>query len=311
VISSQAVRLDCERTAFCFCFVLQVWLYSRKPMSEQRDWERFYDVDSAAHYWYNHSTNESRWDDYETAGAPHDDPAAQQHSLLSTTDTPTKKSHNQRTIGDKAKGRPAKKKKKPSRFASRDRDKDNGEDEDYDFHCHRRCSMLNVIVVEALSCFVEAVLRVLFLCLLLILLLVYHITTFRHSAGCSLTGLYKRLGRDLIVSTAAIGTLLIPCALLFVYRSYSVHDDWQLEGLPTVLGRVDPRRYGSITIFGTGADASNAMVPSHEMRASSLDGWTDSVVYYPRNFISDLREFVAGRRSLETIEVALSEDDIV
>lgn len=207
------------------------------------------------------------------------------------------------------------KKKPKSRFAIPHPDNDDELSEDdkveneseFDMKCYQRFAMCNAVCIEQPFCVLEVFVRVAFLMFVFVVTLLYNII-FYSSEGTRLKKLYFRIVKDLLLTCAAGITLLLPCSILFVYKSLNTAQDWQLAGIPTVCGRVDCRRFATITLFGIGTQAVNVTATFQDR--DFLDRWNDSILIYPRNFIADLRTFLAGRRSLESLEQGLSVDDL-
>ena len=73
----------------------------------------------------------------------------------------------------------------------------------------------------------------------------------------------RRWGREgLLFMASAASLVLCPCSACAIYRGFSAEeeDEWNLSPLPTLLGAVDPRRFGTF-VFGQGSDAGNVDLP--------------------------------------------------
>jgi hypothetical protein len=119
-------------------------------------------------------------------------------------------------------------------------------------------------------------------------------------------------GQELLLTLAAVMTLMVPGSIYYVYRRYSPHRNWKLEPIPTFLGYVDPRRFCMITICGGGASASNCDIlinPSingghtNSTRrinqydvTTNLDSWKGarSMMLIPRQIVRDIITFANG-----------------
>jgi hypothetical protein len=115
--------------------------------------------------------------------------------------------------------------------------------------------------------------------------------------------------REVILTIAAMLTLLLPCTACLVYRKYDDEEDWDLAPLPTVLGWVDSQRFVAFT-FGGGTQArtrtgvrsesspasgdSNlaGAVDFHDSRSN--DSWGSGILLAPRKVLKSLRRIADG-----------------
>lgn len=240
----------------------------------ESEWVRYLDPETGAHYWHNHRTGESRWDETHSENDERE-PLTKRH-----TERPSLPQTHTLTHAD--------------------------EDEDQT-SCSWRCSLLAVVFFEGLFACLEACLRV---CALLAVLLCYLVVNavYARSLGLSLLPLYCRIVKDVIATAAAAVTLLLPCSLLCAYRSMSATSDWEMHSLLTVVGRVDPRRFASVSVWGIGAQASNAEAREDELRASPLDSLSDGVLFFPRNALADAQRFLSGETAEDDESIASVED---
>ena len=76
-------------------------------------------------------------------------------------------------------------------------------------------------------------------------------------------GFVRRWWREGVLFLVSAASLVVcPCSACVVYRGYSAEeeDEWNMSPLPTVLGAVDPRRFGTF-VFGQGSEAANVDLP--------------------------------------------------
>lgn len=117
--------------------------------------------------------------------------------------------------------------------------------------------------------------------------------------------------QEFLLTLAAVMTLMVPGSIYYVYRRYSPYRKWKLEPIPTLLGYVDPRRFGMISICGGGASASNCDIltnPSinvghtnsigrnNQYDVTNLDSWkgSRSIMLVPRQIVRDITTFANG-----------------
>ncbi len=279
------------------------------------EWVRYFDSDAHAYYWYNHANGESHWDDQISRGETVVDDDYRTR-LIEDADHVTSKDLN---VNHSASGyaHPAtkvklkvKRKEKKSSFSMPsseevDKEKDNEHVESSEIQYYRRFTICSALLIEQPLCLVEGFLRIVFLMAAIIFACLYN-GIFWSKEGFRLKNIYRRIIKDLLLTIAVLLTVLLPGTILCVYKQFNTEREWRLNGFPTIFGDVDSRRFATITIFGAGSHAVNATAIYQE--SDSLDAWVDSIFIYPRNFIIDLRSFLAGRRNIESLEEGLSID---
>lgn len=244
-------------------------------------WVQYYDETSSAYYWFNNDTGESRWADDECRQEGEEDQAPlfpAQHD--SRTEGPTLQSFASQRATEEVRV-------EWRRSIAR-------------YYCF---SLANMLVCEAPACLVEAVLRILMLCALLILSLLGAL--FRRVPAAQARDFISCTVRDMLLTFAAAVSLLVPGLVCFVYRGFrqsnayngeedvAENDVWELRSIPTFLGAVDCRRFAVITVFGAGSMASNAVYTAQPQgRDVCRDAWEKSVVYYPRNVLQRLQSMI-------------------
>lgn len=155
------------------------------------------------------------------------------------------------------------------------------------------------ILFEGPLAIVEAVIRgAIFLVVSIILFLLGVIF-----GSISLLRVSYFLVRDSLLCFAAVITLCLPGAPIFVYRRYDRNGEWELTPIPTLLGWVDSRRFSSFTL-GNGsfainvrqdilADDSNHQIgdtsvyDSHRNGSICHDSWSGDIYLEPRKVLGD------------------------
>ena len=100
---------------------------------------------------------------------------------------------------------------------------------------------------------IEGLVRAPFYLLTGLLLLLHALLTCRQHTALR-ASLYLREG---LLFLAATLSLLLPGAALLIYRQFHAEaEEWDLSALPTLLGRVDPRRF-YVFSYGQGGLAAN------------------------------------------------------
>ena len=109
------------------------------------------------------------------------------------------------------------------------------------------------------------------------------------------------LVRDSLLCFAAVITLCLPGASVFVYRWYDRNTAWELAPIPTLLGWVDSRRFSCFTL-GNGSFAlnvrqdiltddsnHNTSVYSNSNRIDCIchDSWSGDIYLEPRRVLDD------------------------
>ena len=150
--------------------------------------------------------------------------------------------------------------------------------------------------------------------------------------------------REIILTIAVIISLSIPGLICSIYWRYSSETDWELQPIVTIFGYVDMRRFGVIT-YGSAATASNVsnitdtddnniedkeslvnitILPkttstksssgrcSNSKQASTIridrnnqDSWKGSLIYVPKEIITDIKMFLSGSNKLESMDIVL------
>eukprot|EP01031_Cornospumella_fuschlensis_P038598 gene38598-46923_t len=267
--------------------------------SEHYPWVRYVD-EQGLPYWYNHDTHESQWDEEALSGQGGD-------IELVRTSVPDRKSSNPES---KKSG------KRESKKTKRKRNYSNVGYFELELSSMVYYSFLwfNVFVCEMPIVLLEGVMRLTLLAIGLSCVAVYYFILSRGPGSHNSTHISQlkdylaTIGRDMLLTAAGLLTLLIPGSLYLVYRNMTPHvahtdpdgevAHWTLNSIPSVLGPVDPRRFGVITIFGAGANASNALAGESgggeskegDLRGADLDGWPNSCVYLPRNVLYRMQD---------------------
>ena len=169
---------------------------------------------------------------------------------------------------------------------------------------YTRSVYLNAVLIEAPLCVAESVLRIAIVGIVLFLKVTLLCILRRFNA---LPGLVISHIRECILTLAAAATLAIPCSICFVYWDYSPDHDWLLRYIPTVLGSVDARRFGVITVFGGGATAANVSKSQLSNGSEvSLDSYPSATLMLPpREVLRDILFFIRGRRTIDSLDVQL------
>ena len=111
------------------------------------------------------------------------------------------------------------------------------------------------------------------------------------------------LVRDSLLCFAAVITLCLPGAPVFVYRWYDRNGEWELAPIPTLLGWVDSRRLSCFTL-GNGSFALNvrhdiltddsnhqvgdtSVYNSHRNESICHDSWSGDIYLEPRKVLGD------------------------
>jgi hypothetical protein len=228
-------------------------------MESTNQWERYFDTNSNAYYWYNHKTGESTWDELDTANMFRDETS----------------SHEEIGLLEEAKATMKSGKRKSNETDSY---------KEKDSRSYQRFLLVSAVLFEAPLAIAEGILRCIVLALLVIgILLMKYVC--RNPLEVDLIV----LGKDVLLTVCACLTLLCPGTILYIYRSMDVNENWYISALPTVVGAVDCRRFASITIFGAGSLATNSLVSA---KHAHLDIWPDSAFYYPKNTLIDWKQYI-------------------
>ena len=217
-------------------------------------WTKYYDKQYKAYYWYNSITGESVWDDQSTEenGENVRRPELESQGLLT------------------GRGK-----------EDADQDEINEFKSSTDVFCFSAFLYCNAVFLEQPFCFTECLIRIALLGCYGLAYLVYYLLLKRSWRG-GYVGL-KRITRDVVLTSCVALSLLIPGFLLYSYREYRPENDWNLAPLPTILGKVDMRRFAVLTVFGSGTLAKN--IDSTSPSFLSEDVWEDSIIFFPRDTI--------------------------
>lgn len=220
---------------------------------DDSEWSRHFDNETGHYYWYNEQSNESRWDNSEKEA---------------TNDAQS------RLLSAEFEG------------SSSDAVVLENDAPTIDEVHYIRFLLINAVVFEAVLCVIESVIRCLALALLLIIIYVACCCT-KLGIKSNLWNLEGIARRDLILSAAAMLTLMIPGFILFVYRERETIGRWNLAPIPTILGKVDSRRFATITIFGLGNLSWNAYGSVRHTHCCH-DCWENSLLFYPKDYARSL-----------------------
>mmetsp|Transcript_5998 Transcript_5998/g.9752 ORF Transcript_5998/g.9752 Transcript_5998/m.9752 type:complete len:293 (-) Transcript_5998:2663-3541(-) len=292
-------------------------------MSEEdlpSEWEKYFDHESNAYYWHNSLTGESRWegDDTNDISFPEETTSSEKKSkskrkskskdreLSSVEDAPAPMSET------KKKGRRKKKHKRrdddeDDEFVDLLREQDVNNRTGADINRYRQCFYLNVLLLEYPLVVLEGCVRATVLAAMAVALLVAFMAIWSAGSGFAAQKCFSYLYltcREVILTAAATLTLVIPFMILFVYRDYDAEHAWDLCALPTIVGTVDARRFGVVTLgHGSDADNVNVLVETKPPGRSSggigpagrtHDSWgggnIDNICLFPRVFLTHLLE---------------------
>lgn len=281
-------------------------------------WSRYYDEGYNAYYLYNETTGESVWEsDYNVDNTGTS--VVRGEVELTELAAKEKNTSNEYTDQDSLL-------KRPTTFRSRDFPRDPPrtaeENNNYDLLCYSRFVFLNAILVEAPISVIEGFLRIGIIAILLVIKVGYY-AYLRQPAG-SVPCIISHF-REILLTSAAMLTLLIPGTICLVYRHYSYEADWELRPLPTVLGYVDVRRFGTIT-FSSGSLAINSgankprnissvvseshpsttnIVVTSCIGENNQDSWKGAMKWVPREIYYDICKFVHGDNSIQSLNIVL------
>ena len=140
--------------------------------------------------------------------------------------------------------------------------------------CGPCCVRVNAFCCEGPAAVIEGYLKALFYLLASLFLFLIGVASLNLPYFLPTARAYFREG---CLFTAASFTLMMPCAAAcFVYRDFSATQDWAVTPIPTLLGWVDSRRFGTFE-SGDGAMAANGYV----FEAESMDSWKQGAGYSP------------------------------
>ena len=272
-----------------------------------QEWERYWDEEQSAHYWYNSNTGESRWadddDEQDNEGVEllnrtnkkkQDEKMKTSESNLNEEDVDT----SRRGHRDKKKNKRDKKKSKrkpdydDDEYIEMIRDSELVQRTGVDINRYRLCFYLNILLLEYPLVVLEGFVRVLLLLILMTMLLVASIMLcgFKNCTSSSLSYLFL-IGREVVVTSAAISSLIVPFVIFIIYRDYDAENTWDLSPLPTIIGHVDPRRFLVITL-GSASEADNIDIDITGRKCKTMDkfggGSIDNMVLFPRVFLKHI-----------------------
>jgi hypothetical protein len=120
----------------------------------------------------------------------------------------------------------------------------------------------------------------------------------------------------MLLTIAAVLTLLLPCTACLVYRNHDDEEEWDLAPLPTILGWVDSQRFAVFTMGGgalarvrsgsrgdaTGTSSSSPSSSSKDDLAGTLDlhdsrsadSWGSGILFAPRKILKSLLLIARG-----------------
>lgn len=288
-------------------------------------WTRYYDEGYSAYYLYNEKTGESVWEsDYNTQNIGTADGGEGQQIELVKVAVPIEDGN----VIEDHQDEDSLLRNKPRTFRSRDFPRDGPslsaeEKSNYDLLCYSRFVFLNAILFEAPLAIVEGAIRIGIIAVLLLIKVAYYARL--RQPGGSVPHIMT-YGREMLLTGAAMLTLLIPGTICIVYRQYSYETDWELRPLPTILGNVDMRRFGTIT-FSNGSLAINsgaltssmtnsssarqqppsglAVVTVQRIRDNNQDSWRGTMKWVPREIYNDLCRFINGDNTIQSLNIAL------
>jgi hypothetical protein len=131
---------------------------------------------------------------------------------------------------------------------------------------------------ESPACVIEGLIKCPILLLSSILCLAIGVLLMPFKSGSMRLGI--ALFRESCLFLAASLSLAIPGVLAFtVYRQFDSLNDWDLRPIPTIIGYVDPRRFGAIE-SGDGMLAQNGIYRGEEEGGGeSMDSWLPPPTY--------------------------------
>jgi hypothetical protein len=239
---------------------------TENPLSEdnQETWQKYLDEETKQYYWYNQVTGESRWvenndvDDIDlriddTEKASEIDPFIRDNQQDDNDDTKT-------LIGLEVR-------RKREVFTS-------------DEISYWRFMYVNAIIFESPLCVLESYLRIAFLIITILCMVAFRLCLRRNLNKIRESIL--TILKDIMFTFAASLSFLLPGLILYIYKGFHPRDDWNLRPLPTIIGRVDCRRYFTIVLFGSGYFArNNVSTLSNSSHQEDLDVWSNSIYCFP------------------------------
>lgn len=294
-------------------------------MSEEdlpSEWEKYFDHENNAYYWHNNLTGESRWEGDDTDDLSHQEEATSSQKKTKRMNKSKSKDRDEQSevINDdppagniKKKGKRKKKKKRrdeeeEDEFVDLLREQDVASRTGADINRYRQCFYLNVLLLEYPLVVLEGCVRVVVLVTLAVSLLVASVVLWGACNGFAAQKCFHYLYliiREIVLTAAATLTLVIPFMILFIYRDYDAEHAWDLSAIPSIVGTVDARRFGVVTLgHGSDADNVNVLVASSSMERDRVsrsksagrthDSWgggnVDNICLFPRVFLTHMLE---------------------
>ena len=301
---------------------------------QREGWTKYYDKEYNSYYLYNETTGESVWE----VDFNHQDIQLQTSPLKESTGL-----HN-RISESSEEDIIVEKKSKTFRskdFPRNDPPLTPAEQTQYDIACYARFIFVHAALIEAPFTILEGIFRVIFILSICIIRLIYFSCRQKWKKCMKTIQLYTR---EIILTIAVIISLSIPGLICSIYWRYSSETDWELQPIITIFGYVDMRRFGVIT-YGSAATASNVsnitdtddnniedkeslvnrtILPkttstksssgrsSNSKQISTIridrnnqDSWKGSLIYVPKEIITDIKMFLSGSNKLESMDIVL------
>lgn len=274
---------------------------------EEEGWRRYYDEEEGAYYWHHEESGESRWEELEeekgaaeiwkeTTSREEGDEIIQQKEVIKEDIKNDKKKTK-----EKHKRKHRKKKKSNNKKEYYDdeyidllREEEVISRTQSDINRYRACFFLNLVVFEYPIVVIEGCVR--FALILIILLLNLSIATIVSCIAPKIAKYFLSLVsmafRESILTAAATLTLSVPFAILLVYRDFDAENVWDLSPIPTCIGKVDCRRFLTITV-GHGSGADNVDIDISKSKFKSFDSWgngsAELVFMFPRAMLTNIK----------------------
>lgn len=222
-----------------------------EPSGDVVEWFRHFDDESGHYYWYNEQSKESKWDELHEKNTSDD---LQSMLLIGGVESSSLGTENDIPTADEIR--------------------------------YIRFLLVNAVVFEAAMCVIECIIRCIILGTLLIVIYVSYCCTIL-GVETDLWSLEGIIRRDFVLSAAAMLTLMVPGFVLFIYREHETIGGWSLSPIPTILGKVDSRRFATITMFGLGSLSLNAYGSTSHTH-NCHDCWESSLLFYPKDYLHSL-----------------------
>lgn len=258
---------------------------------ESGEWKKYYDEASGYYYWHNEQTGESQWD--------YEDSAEEGIELVLNPISQDEGKAELEEVDSDDEGTSIKQTRGSNTTESKE---DSNSNRIYsDFLYYYRCLLINAVFIEAPLAVLEGVLRSFSLTALGICIFLRRVWTYREICG-PVNELYRVYYREVILTLAATLSIALPFMICYVYRKYSLQDDWDLTPIPTILGYVDVRRFGAISLNG-GSLAKNVdelFLKKTNKREKMLDRksqdqfWPGEIIYVPRKIMKQIQTTLDG-----------------